>query len=133
MLSYPIYNPWAKVQGCMGNYDEGWFPRVPRSLGSKDQYISNLNSNTSLTLKKVHLVLHFAMGYKQYVLGRMVTWHKEWVTWHSGGVFDTFDQPVRSIRFDLVLVRDTFKIKSPCGAMPWISICSFLTDHDSPC
>ena len=37
-------------------------PRVPRSLvqrskGPEDQDISNSNSNTSLTLKKVHLVL----------------------------------------------------------------------------
>ena len=36
-------------------------PRVPRSLvqrskGPEDQDISNSNSNTSLTLKKVHLV-----------------------------------------------------------------------------
>ena len=44
--------------------EEGRGPRVPRSKGSKvqgsqgpkDQDISNSNSNTSLTLKKVHLV-----------------------------------------------------------------------------
>jgi len=52
----------------MGNYEEvlkkGLGPRVPRSKGSKvqgsqgpkDQDISNSHSNTSLTLKKVHLV-----------------------------------------------------------------------------
>ena len=32
-------------------------PRVSRSRGPKDQDISNSHSNTSLTLKKVHLVL----------------------------------------------------------------------------
>ena len=31
-------------------------PRVPRSQGLKDQDISKSHSNTSLTLKKVHLV-----------------------------------------------------------------------------
>ena len=31
-------------------------PRVPRSQGPKDQDILNSHSNTSLTLKKVHLV-----------------------------------------------------------------------------
>ena len=44
--------------------EEGRGPRVPRSNGSKvqgsqgpeDQDISNSHSNTSLTLKKVHLV-----------------------------------------------------------------------------
>ena len=44
--------------------EEGRGPRVPRSKGSKvqrsqgpkDQDISNSHSNTSLTLKKVHLV-----------------------------------------------------------------------------
>ena len=49
----------------MGKYEEvleeGRDPRVPRSKGSKvrgpkDHDISNSNSNTSLTLKKVHLV-----------------------------------------------------------------------------
>ena len=52
----------------MGKYEEvleeGGGPRVPRSKGSKvqgsqgpkDQDISNSHSNTSLTLKKVHLV-----------------------------------------------------------------------------
>ena len=44
--------------------EEGIGPRVPRFKGSKvqgpkDQDISNSNSNTSLTLKKVHLVLDF--------------------------------------------------------------------------
>ena len=34
-------------------------PKVPRSQGPKDQDISNSHSNTSLTLKKVHLVLIF--------------------------------------------------------------------------
>ena len=38
-----------KVQESQG-------PRVPRSTGPKDQDISNSHSNTSLTLKKVHLV-----------------------------------------------------------------------------
>ena len=38
-----------KVQGFQG-------PGVPSSQGPKDQDISNSNSNTSLTLKKVHLV-----------------------------------------------------------------------------
>ena len=33
--------------------------RVPRSRGPKDQDISNSHSNTSLTLKKVHLVKEF--------------------------------------------------------------------------
>ena len=37
-------------------------PRVPRSRGPKDQVISNSNSNTSLTLKKVHLVCNSAVG-----------------------------------------------------------------------
>ena len=32
-------------------------PRVPRPRGPKDQDISNPHSNTSLTLKKVHLVV----------------------------------------------------------------------------
>ena len=32
---------------------------VQRSKGPEDQDISNSNSNTSLTLKKVHLVLHY--------------------------------------------------------------------------
>ena len=36
--------------------EEGRGPRVPRSQGPKDQDISNSHSNTSLTLKKVHLV-----------------------------------------------------------------------------
>ena len=36
-------------------------PRVPRSRGPKDQDITNSHSNTSLTLKKVHLVLHFKL------------------------------------------------------------------------
>ena len=36
--------------------EEGRGPRVSRSRGPKDQYISISNSNTSLTLKKVHLV-----------------------------------------------------------------------------
>ena len=40
-----------KVQGFQG-------AGVPRSQGPKDQDISNSNSNTSLTLKKVHLVFH---------------------------------------------------------------------------
>ena len=31
-------------------------PKVPRYKGPKDQDISNSHSNTSLTLKKVHLV-----------------------------------------------------------------------------
>ena len=38
-----------KVQGFQGL-------RAPRSQGPKDQDISNSHSNTSLTLKKVHLV-----------------------------------------------------------------------------
>ena len=51
----------------MGKYEEvleeGRGPRVlgpgvPRSQGPKDQDISNSHSNTSLTLKKVHLVVH---------------------------------------------------------------------------
>ena len=37
--------------------EEGRGPRVPRSRGPKDQDISNSHSNTSLTLKKVHLVV----------------------------------------------------------------------------
>ena len=44
-----------KVLGFQGP----WVPRsrVLRSQGPKDQYISNSHSNTSLTLKKVHLVM----------------------------------------------------------------------------
>ena len=43
-----------KVQGFQG-------PGVPRSQGPKDHDISNSHSNTSLTLKKVHLVpIYFA-------------------------------------------------------------------------
>ena len=38
---------------------EGRGPRVPRSQGPKDQDISNSHSNTSLTLKKVHLVIFY--------------------------------------------------------------------------
>ena len=37
--------------------EEGRGPRVSRSRGPKDKDISNSDSNTSLTLKKVHLVL----------------------------------------------------------------------------
>ena len=44
----------------MGKYEEvleeGRDPRVLRFRGPKDHDISNSNSNTSLTLKKVHLV-----------------------------------------------------------------------------
>ena len=36
-------------------------PRVPRSLGLKDQDISKSHSNTSLTLKIVHLVQFYNM------------------------------------------------------------------------
>ena len=39
-----------KVQGSQG-------PGIPRPRGPKDQDISNSHSNTSLTLKKVHLVI----------------------------------------------------------------------------
>ena len=42
----------SKVQGFQG-------PGVPRSQGPKDQDISNSHSNTSLTLKKVHLVIFY--------------------------------------------------------------------------
>ena len=49
----------------MGKYEgvleEGRGPRVPRSSGPKDQDISNSHSNTSLTLKKVHLVLNIKL------------------------------------------------------------------------
>ena len=60
-----------EVRGCKGKYEEvleeGRGPRVPRSKsskvhgsqGPKDQDISNSHSNTSLTLKKVHLVVSF--------------------------------------------------------------------------
>ena len=45
----------------MGKYKEvlveGRGPRVPRSRGPKGQDISISNSNTSLTPKKVHLVV----------------------------------------------------------------------------
>ena len=34
-------------------------PGVPRSQGPKDQDIESSHSNTSLTLKKVHLVMIF--------------------------------------------------------------------------
>ena len=37
--------------------EEGRDPRVPMSQGPKDQFISKSHSNTSLTLKKVHLVI----------------------------------------------------------------------------
>ena len=44
----------------MGKYEEvleeGRGPRVPRSRGPKEQDISNSHLNTSLSLKKVHLV-----------------------------------------------------------------------------
>ena len=43
-----------KVQGFQG-------PGVPSSKGPKDQDISNSNSITSLTLKKVHLVLNYIL------------------------------------------------------------------------
>ena len=36
--------------------EEGRGPRVPRSRGPKEQDISNSHLNTSLSLKKVHLV-----------------------------------------------------------------------------
>ena len=39
-----------KVSGSKG-------PKVQRSKGPEDQDISNSNSNMSLTLKKVHLVI----------------------------------------------------------------------------
>ena len=39
--------------------EEGRDPRVPRSKGSKVPDISNSHSNTSLTLKKVHLVTSY--------------------------------------------------------------------------
>ena len=39
-------------------FQESQGPRIPRSRGPRDQNISNSNSNTSLTLKKVHLVLN---------------------------------------------------------------------------
>ena len=42
-----------RVQRSKGSKVQG----VPRSQGPKDQDISNSHSNTSLTLKKVHLVL----------------------------------------------------------------------------
>ena len=54
----------------MGKYEEvlkeGRGPRVsrsqgPRSRGPKDQDISNSHSNTTLTLKKVHLVMYLLM------------------------------------------------------------------------
>ena len=52
---------------------QGRGPRVPRSKGSKvqgsqgpkDQDITNSHSNTSLTLKKVHLVLSYNLFYKE--------------------------------------------------------------------
>ena len=37
-------------------------PRIPRPRGPKDQDISNSHSNTSLTLKKVHLVSIVKLG-----------------------------------------------------------------------
>ena len=48
-----------RVRGFKRKYEmleEGRGQRVPRSRGPKDQDISNSHSNTSLTLKKVHLV-----------------------------------------------------------------------------
>ena len=51
---------------CEEVLKEGKGPRVPRFRGPKDQDISNSNSNTSLTLKKVHLV-HFAFHTKYEV------------------------------------------------------------------
>ena len=58
--------------------EEGRGPRVPRSKGSKvqgsqgpkDQDISNSHSNTSLTLKKVHLVV---VTYKLFNCGKDLT------------------------------------------------------------
>ena len=52
-------------------FEEGRGPRVLRSKGSKvqgsqgpkDQDISNLHSNTSLTLKKVHLVFNISVHF----------------------------------------------------------------------
>ena len=37
-------------------------PRVPSAKGPEDQDISKSHSNTSLTLKKVHLVFSVFMG-----------------------------------------------------------------------
>ena len=52
-----------KVQGFQG-------PGVPRSQGPKDKDISNSHSNTSLTLKKVHLVHLFATVLHYWEVGR---------------------------------------------------------------
>ena len=45
---------------------------VPGSKGPKDKYISKLHSNTSLTLKKVHLV--FSFGIPKVGSIRVGTW-----------------------------------------------------------
>ena len=51
--------------------EEGRDPRVPRSKGPMDQVISKFISNTSLTLKKVHLVLFLIFNFFFVLL-----WHK---------------------------------------------------------
>ena len=48
---------WHRTHAlCHGVEEEGRGHRVQRSRGHKDQYISKSHSNSSLTLKKVHLV-----------------------------------------------------------------------------
>ena len=57
----------SKVQESQG-------PRVPKSKGPKDQDISKSHSNTSLTLKKVHLVYYLettSHNYKSISITRL--------------------------------------------------------------
>ena len=52
---------------------ESQSPRVPRSRDPKDQDISNSHSNTSLTLKKVHLVIDYVrVVLKMMMVARVV-------------------------------------------------------------
>ena len=63
-----------KVQGFQG-------PGVPRSQGPKDQYISNSNSNTSLTIKKVHLV------FSVIILITYLRWQWWWRRWNPWSIW----------------------------------------------
>ena len=52
---------------------ESQSPRVPRSRDPKDQDISNSHSNTSLTLKKFHLVIDYVrLDLKMMMVARVV-------------------------------------------------------------
>ena len=68
----------------MGKYEEvleeGRGPKVPRSRGPKDQDISNSHSNTSLTLKKVHLVNIFCQFHRKFHISKtdLIDFRKKW-------------------------------------------------------